>query len=271
MLLSSHHAARVFGSPAVFARKVDLERRDGVEFMAQWDQWMSYKMKREADAEAATETAGGAATEVAVGANNHSATQAVDGATAGVNAARGVGAYAGGDLAGGAWVEAWSDAEAARPEGQPAIGADLFAPNGSLLRPLPLPSTVEHSQALGGGASAVSSPPHAAHYGSEDMLAPSFGDPAHPLAEEGASASDTARLAAAATVVMAARAGQRVAAPPALAPLASRRRVAGLRFEDGSSCRCDADCRGARRKYALGCCIDWGHVCEGEASVGARS
>lgn len=110
--------------------------------------------------------------------------------------------------------------------GQQQIGADLFAPNGSLRR-LAFPPTTEQSAGLDAAAEAAAFPPHAAHYGHEDVMALQFGAPP---------------------------------APGRAPPRDRRRDVARLEFEDGSGCSCDADCAG--RKYVRGCCVDWERACQ---------
>ena len=52
MVLTEDLAAAVLGSPAMFARKLDLEMPEGVDFMQRWDKWMSYKLQTGTDHDA---------------------------------------------------------------------------------------------------------------------------------------------------------------------------------------------------------------------------
>jgi len=162
--------------------------------------------------------------------------------------------------------ETWT-VDASLAPGQPHLAADIFAPNGTLLRRLLLPPTAAQRSGLSTADEAIAFPPHAAHYGHEDLMALQFAaqpgtDPFSAVEGATEAARATAGRAAAAARVMAAQAPHQGGAPGSKTPLAGRRRVASLSFEDGSGCRCDAECVGAKKPYARGCCVDWGHVCE---------
>ena len=61
MVLTEDLAGPVLGSPAMFARKLDLEMPEGVDFMQRWDKWMSHKLQTGTDRDAVQVSLGGSA------------------------------------------------------------------------------------------------------------------------------------------------------------------------------------------------------------------
>ena len=191
--------------------QVDLDRPEGVAFLEQWDRWMSYKLALERGGEeaAAADTAAAAAD-----------TAAADTAAA-------------------------AAADPPLAPGQQPLGADLLHANGTLRR-LALPPTDRQRDGMSDEAQRAAWPPHATHYGHEDIMALQFeGGAAAPPTQQGQAArSDSQRQATAAGGASAAR------------------RVARIEFTDGSSCSCAADC--TQRRYLKDCCVDWLHACKAD-------
>jgi hypothetical protein len=148
-------------SPAIFARKIDVEATGGASFLQRWDQWMSAKLVVE-EVEASENQAEGGETDDP----HRSRTPARHGK---LSAARR-------ELAASGW--------------QPPIAKPLLQHDATLrsFRPPLSPTEVSEAAVTEGGAS-----PHPVHFGHEDVMELQFLSPSPQFAASSAEEEDRAR------------------------------------------------------------------------------
>ena len=221
MVLTERLLPSVAASPALFARKVDLEDEGGRAFVLKWEAWMAAKLaieEEEEEEEARNDSSGDSSDSGA--AEDASMLDAGGG--------------------GGARLAAARLLLASMPR-QPTIAEPLLSGD-PMLQALRPPPTPDEMMALSPAEVSRRSAPRSVHFGHEDLMEKQF----RPDAADGAAgslpqAADFSRR-------------HRLAEDEGEQGRAAEARLAEVLFADGSRCSCAAGCG---RKGQEACCREW--------------
>ena len=223
MVLNEALFESVVGSPALFARKVDLEDPGGVAFMRRWDAWMSAKRIVE---------------------------RARDGDGGGGRRWWRGGGGGGGDAPSPEELSAARELLSASPR-QPAIAEPLLEADANLASVAP-PPTEEELARLGAEEAALRASPRSTHFGHEDLMGQQMETPPEADARGDATQPQTVHEFDAAAPWQPWADDDEHGDEESSAGAAPR--LAEVVFTDGSRCSCRARCGAADEPE---CCAAW--------------